>query len=169
MKPGRSVASPRSMTRAPAGVAESEPTASMREPVTTTTAGEETVSPRPSNIRAAFRTTVSGSAERAETATKIAARNPHVLWSILCPPFALRPSPLARRSAPTLLPGLLNQLRDEPRPAGLVRGPETCAVVSVEILEEENVVAEMGIPLELLGAAVDRPPAVAVAQEEMRQ
>src|ERR1700730_1285573 len=147
MKPGRSVASPRSMTRAPAGTAESEPTASMREPRTTTTAGEETVSPRPSNIRAAFKTTVSGSAAQSDADRKSKIATPEILRTITIPFLGRVPSPESRRS----LPGLLNQLRDEPRPASLVRRPETCAVVSVEILEEENVVAKMGIPLELLG------------------
>src|SRR5262245_41988072 len=60
MKPGRSVASPRSIVSAPAGIALDPPTATMRPSDTTTTPGETTVSPRPSKIRAAFKTIVLG-------------------------------------------------------------------------------------------------------------
>src|ERR1700686_1915586 len=60
MKPGRSVASPRSITSAPAGSGTPGPTAAMRPPRTTTIPGETTVSPRPSNRRAAFSTSARG-------------------------------------------------------------------------------------------------------------
>ena len=46
-------------------------------------------------------------------------------------------------------------------PARLVAGAEPGAVVAVEILVEQDVVAPVRIVLELLGAAVDRPPAAA--------
>lgn len=55
---GRSVASPRSITSAPAGIAAAWPTAAMRPPVTTTSPGVTNVSLLPSNMAAAFRTYV---------------------------------------------------------------------------------------------------------------
>src|SRR6476646_6846874 len=58
MKPGRIVASPRSITSAPAGTA--PPTSAIFPSSTTTTAGETSRSDRPSNIRAAFNTIVFG-------------------------------------------------------------------------------------------------------------
>src|SRR6185295_2310869 len=62
MKPGSSVASPRSMTRAPAGMGSPDPAAVIVPPVTTTTAFGTVESPRPSNMRAALRTTTSAPA-----------------------------------------------------------------------------------------------------------
>src|SRR6266849_6301754 len=56
MKPGSSVASPRSITSASAGTARFEPAAVMRLPLTTMTALRTSVSDEPSNKRAAFRT-----------------------------------------------------------------------------------------------------------------
>src|SRR5262245_44020124 len=50
-------------------------------------------------------------------------------------------------------------------PAGLVAGAEPGAVVAVEILIEQNVIAPVRVGLELLRAAVHRPPPVLVAQE----
>ncbi len=42
-------------------------------------------------------------------------------------------------------------------------GAQPGAVVSVEVLEKEDEVAPVGVGLELLDPAVDRPPAVLVA------
>ena len=57
-------------------------------------------------------------------------------------------------------------LATTPGPAGLVARAEPGAVVAVEVLVEEDVVAPVGIGLELLRAAVDGSPAVLVAQED---
>src|SRR5205823_4438469 len=64
------------------------------------------------------------------------------------------------------LSGLLEQLRDQPRPARLVIRAHTRAVVAVEVLVEEQVVAEVRIALQLLRLAERRPAAVSIAQEE---
>ena len=58
----------------------------------------------------------------------------------------------------------LDGLGHQPGPAGLVAGAQPGAVVAVEVLVEEDVVAPVGIGLELLRAAVDGPPAVLVAR-----
>ena len=63
----------------------------------------------------------------------------------------------------------LDQLRHQPGPAGLMAGAEPRAVVAVEVFVEQDVVAPVGIGLELLRAAVHRPPAVLVAQEDPRE
>jgi hypothetical protein len=54
MKPGRMVASPRSITCAPAGTGSRDPAVVIRAPCTSTTASGMAVSPRPSNSRAAL-------------------------------------------------------------------------------------------------------------------
>ena len=53
-----------------------------------------------------------------------------------------------------------------PGPAGLVARAKAGAVVAVEVLVEEDVVAPVRVVLELLRAAVDRPAALVVAQED---
>jgi hypothetical protein len=60
MNPGSSVASPRSITRAPEGTGtlEAGPTATMRSSVTTTTPSRTGAAPVPSTSRAARSTTV---------------------------------------------------------------------------------------------------------------
>src|SRR5262245_44381985 len=63
----------------------------------------------------------------------------------------------------------IKHTRDEPRPSGLVAGPKPGAVVSVEILVEQNVVLPMGVFLKLFGASVDRPLAVRIAHKDARQ
>ena len=69
MMPGRSVASPRSITVAPAGTARPLPAALMVPPSMTTTPFATVVSRVPSNRRAAFRTvTVGGSCATADDA-----------------------------------------------------------------------------------------------------
>src|SRR6516165_2860345 len=56
IKPGNSVASPRSTTSAPAGIVADAPTATIFPPLTTTKPGMTNISPLPSNNRAAFST-----------------------------------------------------------------------------------------------------------------
>ena len=60
----------------------------------------------------------------------------------------------------------LDELGHDPGPAGLVAGAQPGAVVAVEVLVEQDVVAPVGIGLELLRAAVDGSPAVLVTQED---
>src|SRR5262245_7828918 len=48
-------------------------------------------------------------------------------------------------------------LGDESGPAGLVAGSESGAVITVKVFVEQNVVAPVGVGLELLGAAKHRP------------
>ena len=60
----------------------------------------------------------------------------------------------------------LDEFGHEPGPAGLVARAQPCAVVAVEVFVEEDVVAPVGIGLELLRAAVHGTPAVLVAQED---
>ena len=62
-----------------------------------------------------------------------------------------------------------DRLGHQPGPAGLVAGPEPRAVVAVEVLVEQEVVAPVRIGLELLRAAVDGAPAVLVPQEDPRR
>jgi len=67
------------------------------------------------------------------------------------------------------LAALLEQFGHEPRPARLVARADAGAVVAVEVLVEEEQVAPVGIALELFSAAVDRPAAIRVAQEDTRE
>src|SRR5437879_1885750 len=62
-------------------------------------------------------------------------------------------------------PGI-DQRRHQGRPAGLVRCAEAGAVVAVEVLVKQQVVAPVRVVLELRGAAVDRAMAGRVAQEQ---
>src|SRR5438128_11171625 len=86
-----------------------------------------------------------------------------------------RPSPAAsirysgqcvRGAVRILLPALLQELGHEPGPAGLVAGANAGAVVTVEVLVEEDEVAPVRIGLERVGAAVDRTPAVGPLEED---
>src|SRR4051794_41675342 len=61
------------------------------------------------------------------------------------------------------------EVRDQPGPAGLVRGADAAAGVAVEVLEEEQVVPEVRVVLQLRVAAEHRPPPVGPAQEEAGQ
>jgi hypothetical protein len=63
----------------------------------------------------------------------------------------------------------LQQLRDQARPAGLVRRAHAAPRVAVEILEEQQVVAEVRIVLQLRAAAEDRPLSRRVGQEDARE
>ena len=55
-----------------------------------------------------------------------------------------------------------DQVRDEPRPARLVRGAQPGAVVAVEVLVEQDLVAPARVGLHPLDAAEARPPPVRV-------
>ncbi len=66
-------------------------------------------------------------------------------------------------------PEQVQQRSDQAGPSGLVAGAEAGAVVAVEVLVEQDQVAPVRIVLELGRAAVDRPPAVGIAQERARQ
>ena len=59
----------------------------------------------------------------------------------------------------------VQQRRDQGSPARLVAGAQPRAVVAVEVLVEQDVVAPVRIVLEFGRSAVDRPPAVGAAQE----
>src|SRR5262245_21679731 len=92
-----------------------------------------------------------GPASRAGPATRVPPGSPH---------------PRSRRAAASLRPPLVDQRRHQTGPAGLVAGAEAGAVVAVEVLVKEDQVAPVRVALELLGAAVDRPPSLPVARED---
>src|SRR5215831_4717004 len=55
---------------------------------------------------------------------------------------------------------------DETSPACLVTGAQAGPVVAMEVLVEEHEIAPMRILLEFSGATVNRPPSLAVSQED---
>src|SRR5205085_2318909 len=55
-----------------------------------------------------------------------------------------------------LSPPLINQIRHQAAPAGLVRGAESCAVFTVEVFVEEQQIAPVWIVLEFASRSVDR-------------
>ena len=59
-----------------------------------------------------------------------------------------------------LFAALLNQLRHQRGPAGLVAGPQTKSVISIEIFVKQNQVTPEGIFLEQRLVSVHRPPPV---------
>ena len=59
----------------------------------------------------------------------------------------------------TLSITVLNQLGNERRPASLVAGPKTSAVVTVEVLVEQNVITPVRIGLEIRLSAENRATA----------
>src|SRR5262245_13395862 len=61
------------------------------------------------------------------------------------------------------------QFRDQTSPAGLVRSAEADARVTVKIFVEQDVVAEIGVALQLVVVAVHRAAAGWIAQKETRQ
>ena len=75
---------------------------------------------------------------------------------------------LLKNYSPCLLAALLKQLGDQRGPSGLMAGPDAGAIVAVKILVEEDVIAEVRIGLKFLRATEYRPPAMLVAQEQMR-
>ena len=60
----------------------------------------------------------------------------------------------------------LQQFRHERRPAGLMVGAQSMAIVAVEIFVEPNVVAEIGIGLKFFVLAVDGAAAGGIAEED---
>src|SRR5271169_1994125 len=64
---------------------------------------------------------------------------------------------------------LLQHLRDEPGPAGLVIRSHAPAGVAVEVLEEQDQVAPVRIGLEFLPIAIHRPASLLVAQKSTVQ
>src|SRR4029079_11878875 len=60
---------------------------------------------------------------------------------------------------------LVDELRDDAGPAGLVRGAEAFAGVPVEVLGEDDEVAPVRIRVELVAPAVHRAAAVGAARE----
>ena len=64
---------------------------------------------------------------------------------------------------------LFQQLGDDCGPAGLVAGAEALARVAVEVLVEQDVIAEVRIALEALVPAVERPPPALVADPRPRR
>ena len=68
-----------------------------------------------------------------------------------------------------LFPVLLDQFRDQGRPAGLMAGTDAGAVVAVKIFVERDEIAPMIITLEFFRPAEDRPAAGVVTQKDPRQ
>src|SRR5258705_3950066 len=66
-------------------------------------------------------------------------------------------------------PEELDQRGDESRPPGLMAGTEPRAVVAVEVLVEEQMVAPVRVGLELLGTAEHRTAAPFVPEKDARQ
>src|SRR6266540_7303137 len=64
---------------------------------------------------------------------------------------------------------LLNQLRDQAGPAGLMAGTNATAVVTVEVLVEQDQIAPVRIGLESFVRSVHRSASVGAAQEGARQ
>ena len=65
-------------------------------------------------------------------------------------------------------PPRLKEFGNEPGPAGLMRSADAAAVVAVEILVKEHVIAEMRIGLQFVAIAEDGSPTGFIPQEEPR-
>ena len=63
----------------------------------------------------------------------------------------------------------MNEGPNYPRPACLVSGANASAVIGVEILVEQQIVAPLGVALKFFGASEDGPPAGFIAQEDASQ
>src|SRR5512136_150391 len=61
----------------------------------------------------------------------------------------------------------LDQLGDHPCPSRLVACAQARTVVPMEVLVEKNVIPPVGVGLELLRAAVHRPPVALIAQKDV--
>src|SRR5579871_235740 len=66
-----------------------------------------------------------------------------------------------------LAPLLLNELGNQAGPAGLMARAQARAIIAMKIFMEEDVVAPMLVALQERIAAVERPPAAFIAQEEV--
>src|SRR5512140_1956404 len=92
------------------------------------------------------------------------------------PRTRLWPAPAAPRrracapdsTAQSIAGSRVQQLCHKAGPAGLVRCAKAAPRLTVEVLMEEDVVAELRIPPRTLTVAVQRPVAVLVAQEQPR-
>src|SRR5687768_17232570 len=69
----------------------------------------------------------------------------------------------------SLNPVLLDQLRDECRPTRLMDRAETRPIVTVKVLGEEWVVAEVRVRLELLRASKYRPSSLLITDKQAGQ
>ena len=65
--------------------------------------------------------------------------------------------------------GLVDQLRHQAGPAGLVTGPQTGTIVAMKVFIEQNQILPMRILLKGFQTAVNRPIAIAVAQKQFNQ
>ncbi len=64
---------------------------------------------------------------------------------------------------PMSLTTLLQQIRDQTRPACLMAGSNTGAVVAMEVFIEQEQIAPMRVALKFLDSAMDRPTALIIA------
>src|SRR5690349_20899968 len=64
---------------------------------------------------------------------------------------------------------LLEQLGYKPCPAGLVAGPDACAVVAVEIFVKQDQVTPVGISLEYFCSTINGPAPVCFPQKDSAQ
>src|SRR5262249_59435688 len=68
-----------------------------------------------------------------------------------------------------LFPAGLQQLGDQPGPAGLVRRADAAPRVAVEVFVKQQVIPEVRVVLVFGRLAEDRPPAALVRQEDAGQ
>src|SRR5215813_8807432 len=73
------------------------------------------------------------------------------------------------RGAAASVVELCDHVGDQPAPTCLVRSPEPATSLAVEVFEEQDVVLEVRVRLHLLVAAEDRPSAVLIAAEDVRE
>ena len=62
-----------------------------------------------------------------------------------------------------------DELPNQPRPTGLMAGPDACPVISVKVLVEKKVILPVGIGLELLRTPVYWAPIALVTQKDALQ
>ena len=65
-----------------------------------------------------------------------------------------------------MLAMLLDEFGDQAGPAGLVASAHPGAVITMEVLVEQHVIAPVGVVLKALAPAEHRSPAVTVAQKD---
>ena len=66
----------------------------------------------------------------------------------------------------TLFAALLNQLGDQPCPAGLMTGPDARAVVAMKIFVKGHKVAPVGVSLKSLFRSKNRPSTIGILQKD---
>src|ERR1700722_815021 len=64
---------------------------------------------------------------------------------------------------------LVDQVRDQPGPASLMRSTTPAPVVTMKILLKQDVVLEVRVGLEFLALSKDRPPAVSPTSKQLHQ